>query len=486
MSSSADAVAPFDCFEFVGVQCGFAEDLQQHVGLALGVRVDIVRIALGEALLQIAVLSNDIRVCAQIIAHGQMIPESETGNRAHIEMMTGQRVRRAKGFPPVDPQVALMSISQNGKACDRRRHVGRRRDDDRDVDDWLCGKPWHRGAADVFDGPRDVGDSGPDRQPKLFERLRPARIVFDDDDPHVNASVDKNPSGAADFTREGALDVHLIDGTYELFRHYYGAPRARDAQGREVGAVRGVLTSILSMVNHGATHVGVATDHVIESFRNDLWPGYKTDEGIEPDLLAQFPLLEESLVAMGIAVWPMVEFEADDALAAAAEQLARSPDVGRIIICTPDKDLAQSVRGTRVVQLIRRTREIRDEAGVVKRFGVLPESIPDYLALVGDAADGYPGLPGWGAKSTAAVLSKFRHLEAIPDDANEWHVNASNAGRLARTLVDSRERVLLFRTLATLRTDIQLFDSVEDLRWKGPTPAFAMPASAATGSVLDG
>ena len=237
------------------------------------------------------------------------------------------------------------------------------------------------------------------------------------------------------------------------------------------------------MVDRGATHLGVATDHVIESFRNDLWPGYKTGDGIEPDLLSQFPLLEESLAVMGVAVWPMVEFEADDALASAAAQLARSTEVDRVVICTPDKDLAQSVRGTRVVQLIRRTREIRDEAGVVKRFGVSPESIPDYLALVGDAADGYPGLPGWGAKSTAAVLAKFRHLEAIPDDPGAWHVNASGAGRLARTLAENRERALLFRELATLRTDIRLFESVEDLRWKGPTPAFAALAVLLEGNV---
>jgi len=250
-------------------------------------------------------------------------------------------------------------------------------------------------------------------------------------------------------------------------------PRARDARGREIGAVRGVLTSILAMINHGATHLGVATDHVIESFRNDLWPGYKTGEGIDPDLYAQFPLLEQALDAMGVVVWPMVEFEADDALAAAAAQLDRSGEVDRVIICTPDKDLAQSVRGSRVVQMIRRTREMRDEAGVVARFGVRPESIPDYLALVGDAADGYPGLPGWGAKSTAAVLSKFLHLEAIPEDPTAWSVNASNASALARTLTKDRDLARLFRDLATLRTDIPLFRSVEDLRWTGPTSAFA-------------
>jgi 5'-3' exonuclease len=241
--------------------------------------------------------------------------------------------------------------------------------------------------------------------------------------------------------------------------------------------VRGVLTSMLTMLHNGVTHLGVATDHVIESFRNDLWPGYKTSDGIEPDLLAQFPLLEESLAALGIVVWPMVEFEADDALAAAAATASRSVDVDRVIICTPDKDLAQSVRGTRVVQMIRRTRTIRDEAGVIERFGVPPESIPDYLALVGDAADGYPGLPGWGAKSTAAVLARFGHIESIPEDPTTWRVNAWNAGALARTLAEHRARAFLFRDLATLRTDIRLFDSVDDLQWTGPTPSFSTVAA---------
>jgi 5'-3' exonuclease len=268
------------------------------------------------------------------------------------------------------------------------------------------------------------------------------------------------------------MDVHLIDGTYELFRHFYGAPRARDAEGREVGAVRGVVASVLGLFTSGATHVGVATDHVIESFRNDLWAGYKTGAGIDPDLWAQFPLLEEALTALGVVVWPMVEFEADDALAAAAEAAARDPRVERVFICTPDKDLAQSVRGTRVVQMIRRTRTIRDEAAVIAKFGVPPASIPDYLALVGDAADGYPGLAGWGAKSAAAVLSRFGHLEAIPEDPAQWRVNAANAGALARTLLRERDHAFLFRDLATLRTDIALFDSVEQLRWTGPTPAF--------------
>ena len=268
------------------------------------------------------------------------------------------------------------------------------------------------------------------------------------------------------------MDVYLIDGTYELFRHYYAVPPARDREGREVGAVRGVLVSLLGMMRAG-THIGVATDHVIESFRNDLWPGYKTGEGIAPDLLAQFPLLEEMLTALGVAVWPMVEYEADDALAAAAALAAADPRVDRVLICTPDKDLAQSVSGTRVLQMDRRRRTVRDEAGVVAKFGVSPASIPDYLALVGDSADGYPGLPGWGAKSTAAVLAKYRHLESIPIDAATWGVNAARAGALAVTLEKERDRALLFRDLATLRTAIPLFDSVDELCWTGPTPAFA-------------
>ncbi len=269
------------------------------------------------------------------------------------------------------------------------------------------------------------------------------------------------------------MDVHLIDGTYELFRHYYALPSLTDPHGHEVAAVRGVLTSVLGMITAGATHIGVATDHVIESFRNRLWPTYKTSAGVEPELLAQFPLLEEALAAMGVVVWPMVEFEADDALAAAAAAAARDPRVHRIFICTPDKDLAQCVRGTRVVQMNRRARSLRDEAGVIAKFGVPPASIPDYLALVGDAADGYPGLAGWGIKSTAAVLAKFGHLEAIPDDWRTWSVNATHAGRLADTLARQREQAFLFRTLATLRTDIPVCRSVDELQWTGPTPAFA-------------
>jgi 5'-3' exonuclease len=261
--------------------------------------------------------------------------------------------------------------------------------------------------------------------------------------------------------------IHVVDGTYELFRHYYALPPASDADGREIAAVRGVLASIRSLLREGATHIGVATDHVIESFRNGLWAGYKTGEGIDPALLAQFPLLEEALVAAGIVVWPMVEFEADDALAAAAATASADPRVERVVICTPDKDLAQCVRGTRVVQLNRRTRTYFDEAGVMAKFGVLPASIPDYLALVGDAADGFPGLPGWGAKSAAAVLAKYGRLEAIPADPRAWNVNVASAARLAQTLERDRDRALLFRELATLRTDIALFDDVDELRWSG-------------------
>jgi 5'-3' exonuclease len=272
--------------------------------------------------------------------------------------------------------------------------------------------------------------------------------------------------------RSFCLKVYLVDGTYELFRHYYALPSARDSDGREVAAVRGVVASVLGMIREGATHIAVATDHVIESFRNALWPGYKTGEGIEPNLLEQFPLLEEVLSAAGIVVWPMVEFEADDALAAGAAIATQDARVEQVIICTPDNDLAQCVRGTRVVQLNRRTGVTCDEACVIEKFGVSPISISDYLALVGDAADGYPGLRGWGAKSSAAVLAKFTHLESIPSDSNEWKVNAAGASALADTLVREMDRALLFRTLATLRTDIPLFDNVDALRWTGPTPTF--------------
>jgi 5'-3' exonuclease len=284
--------------------------------------------------------------------------------------------------------------------------------------------------------------------------------------------------------RSRTLEIHLVDGTYELFRHFYAMPSARDRDGREVAAVRGVLNSILGMINDGATHVGVATDHVIESFRNRLWPGYKTGEGIDPDLYSQFQLLEDALTALGVAVWPMVDMEADDALAAAAARAAAAPRVHRVVICTPDKDLAQSVRGTRVVQLNRRTRVVRDEAGVVAKFGVPPASIPDYLALVGDSADGYPGLPGWGAKSSAGVLARFGHLESIPADFREWSANVASPQALARVLINERDRAFLFRDLATLRTDIDLFGSVDELRWSGPTRTFAALAAELDSAIV--
>jgi 5'-3' exonuclease len=282
------------------------------------------------------------------------------------------------------------------------------------------------------------------------------------------------------------MEVHLIDGTYELFRHYYALPKVRDSAGQEVAAVRGVLASVIGMLGNGATHIGVATDHVIESFRNDLWPGYKTGEGVEPELLAQFPLLEEALSALGIVVWPMVEFEADDALAAAAMAAGGDQRVERVLICTPDKDLAQCVRGTRIVQLDRRKNIVRDEAGVVARFGVMPASIPDYLALVGDSADGFPGLAGWGAKSAAAVLAKFGHLEFIPSDWREWGVSVASPKALSGRLAADRDRALLFRLLATLRTDIPLFASIDQLQWKGATAAFAPLAARLDYSVPKG
>ena len=282
------------------------------------------------------------------------------------------------------------------------------------------------------------------------------------------------------------MQVHLIDGTYELFRHYYALPKVRDSTGQEVAAVRGVLASLMGMLGSGVTHMGVATDHVIESFRNDLWPGYKTGEGVEPDLMAQFPLLEEALSALGVVVWPMVEFEADDALAAAATAAANDPRVERVIICTPDKDLAQCVRGTRIVQLDRRKNITRDQLGVVAKFGVEPASIPDYLALVGDSADGFPGLAGWGAKSAAAVLARFNHLESIPPDWREWGVSVASPKALSSTLVANLDQALLFRVLATLRTDIPVFESVDELEWKGPTADFAALAAGLDSSVTKG
>jgi 5'-3' exonuclease len=268
------------------------------------------------------------------------------------------------------------------------------------------------------------------------------------------------------------MDVHLIDGTYELFRYFYAVPAAADVNGQEVGAVRGVLGSILSMIERGATHLGVATDHVVESFRNDLYPGYKTSEGVDPQLLSQFPILEDALAAMGVVVWPMVYFEADDALASAAAKAAQDNRVKQVLICTPDKDLSQSVVGSRVVQLDRRREILRDEAGVVTKFGVKPQSIPDYLAVVGDSADGFPGLPGWGAKAAALTLSQYPHLENIPKDWREWSPSIRKARPLSESLFEAWDDALLFRTLATLRLDVPVFDTVGDLRWQGPHSNF--------------
>jgi len=268
------------------------------------------------------------------------------------------------------------------------------------------------------------------------------------------------------------MDVHLIDGTYELFRYYFAVPSAQDVTGNEVGAVRGVLGTVLSMIEAGATHIGVATDHVVESFRNDLYPGYKTSEGVPPDLLSQFPVLEDALQAMGVVVWPMTYFEADDALASAAAKASADERVNQVVICTPDKDLAQCVVGKTVVQLDRRREIVRDELGVEAKFGVKPESIPDYLALVGDSADGYPGITGWGEKAAAAVLSQYSHLENIPKNFAEWHSSIRRARPLSESLFGSWDDALLFCTLATLRLDAPVFDSVDELRWAGPRQDF--------------
>ncbi|WP_217915514.1 5'-3' exonuclease [Miltoncostaea marina] len=275
------------------------------------------------------------------------------------------------------------------------------------------------------------------------------------------------------------MRVHLVDGTYELFRHHMALPR-EVAERSRTAATRGVVRSVLDLLAGGATHVAVATDTVIESFRNDLWPGYKTGAGIEPSLRAQFEPLEAALGALGVTVWGMVPMEADDALATGADRAAADPSVRQVVICTPDKDLAQSVRGDRVVQLDRRSGAVRDEAGVLERFGVPPASIPDYLALVGDAADGFPGLPGWGARSAAAVLARHGRIDAIPPDPADWDVTVRGAARLAAALAEGRELAMLFRELATLRLDAPevLDEGVGALRWTGPRPGFAEVAAA--------
>ena len=268
------------------------------------------------------------------------------------------------------------------------------------------------------------------------------------------------------------MDIYLIDGTYELFRYFYAVPSSKNASGQEIGAVRGVLGSILTMIEGGATHIGVATDHVIESFRNDLYRDYKTGEGVDPELLSQFPILEKALQSMGVLVWPMIEFEADDALASAAAKAAKDKRVRRVIICTPDKDLSQCVVGSRVVQLDRRRESLRDEAGVIAKFGIKPCSIPDYLAVVGDSADGFPGIAGWGAKAAAAVFSQYPHLEDIPKDWQHWDPSLRRARPLAEALFAGWDDALLFRTLATLRVDVPVFRSIDELRWRGPAKDF--------------
>lgn len=267
------------------------------------------------------------------------------------------------------------------------------------------------------------------------------------------------------------MEVFLLDGTYELFRHYFGAPPHRDADGNDRAAVVGVLGSVVRLFEEGVTHIGVATDHVVESFRNDLWPGYKSSAGMEEGILSQFLPLEDALTALGVRVWPMDDLEADDALASAAVQAAEDPEVTRVVIATPDKDLGQCVGG-KVVQFDRQRREMRDAAAVEERFGVPPTSIPDYLALTGDSADGFPGLKGWGAKSSATVLARYGHIEAIPLDPSEWDVTVRGAPRLATALADGYDEAMLFRDLATLRTSAPVFESVEELRWTGPTPEF--------------
>jgi 5'-3' exonuclease len=272
------------------------------------------------------------------------------------------------------------------------------------------------------------------------------------------------------------MDVHLVDGTYELFRHFYGQPPREADDGSEIGAARGVVMSVLSMMADGATHVGVATDHVIESFRNDLWPGYKTGDGIDPALRSQFEMLETALQALGVGVWPMVELEADDALASAAAVAAKDPEVRQVFICTPDKDLAQCVVGDRVVQLDRRKNTVSDEAGVWAKFGVAPKSIPDWLGLVGDTADGFPGLVGWGKRSASVVLAHYGSIDEVPDALSAWDSKVRQelrgAAKLAERLATERELALLFKDIATLRTKPPVLRNVASLRWRGPKSDF--------------
>lgn len=275
------------------------------------------------------------------------------------------------------------------------------------------------------------------------------------------------------------MQVHLIDGTYELFRYYFAAPSHVTASGQEVGAIRGVLGSMIQLLEEGATHIGIATDHVIESFRNDLWAGYKDGSEIEEGIASQFHLLEDVLRAAGFEVWPMVEFEADDALGAAAARYASDPRVDEVVICTPDKDLAQCVSDERgIVQYDRRKGVRYDEAGVVEKFGVPPMSIPDYLGLVGDTADGFPGLKGWGAKSTAAVLSRYGTIEQIPSAAGQWDITVRGGAKLAQTLADNLDNALLFKRIATIELDAPVSPNVDDLAWTGPAPDFSTVAAS--------
>lgn len=269
------------------------------------------------------------------------------------------------------------------------------------------------------------------------------------------------------------MKVHLVDGTYELFRYHFGSPSHLTASGQEVAATRGVVGTVLQLVEQGATHIGVATDHVIESFRNDLWAGYKSSAGMPPELLSQFTLVEDALAAAGFVVFPMVEYEADDALGAAAAIAAADERVEQVLICTPDKDLGQCVVGDRVVQFDRRKETIYDEAGVTEKFGVGPASIPDYLAVVGDSADGFPGLTGWGAKSAAAVLARYGKLEDIPEAAGKWDITVRGGAKLAATLQREFDLALLFRRIATVELDAPTITDVDELEWRGPTDAFA-------------
>lgn len=269
------------------------------------------------------------------------------------------------------------------------------------------------------------------------------------------------------------MKIHLVDGTYELFRSFYGPPPKKSPDGREVGAMIGLLRSLLLLINDtGATHIGCAFDHVVESFRNDLYAGYKTGEGIDPDLFSQFPLAEEAVTQLGIVAWPMVEFEADDALATAAIRFKDDPAVEQVVICSPDKDLAQLVSREHIVCWDRRREIVYDEAAVIEKYGVPPTSIPDYLALVGDSADGIPGIPGWGAKSSATMLSKFRHIEDIPTDIEQWDMTPGRARKLAENLAAHKDEAGLYRELTSLRTDVPLKETLADLEWRGAQDGF--------------